>query len=259
VDPVDPVDEPAPDPSALTAAQRLAIALGTAPAPERMMAGMASPPRDWDSESAVLAARALARGRPTAWFEELYAAGERGETTVPWNRTAPAPQLVDWLPGLGDPAGRRAVVVGCGLGADAELLGAVGFATTAFDIAPTAVETARRRFPDSPVDYRVADLLDPPADWVRGFDVVVEIINAQALPLPLRPAATAAIAALVGPGGRLLVVENVRADGDPPSPRPPWAFTRAEITAFADHGLELLSLERTAIAPPRWRAELRRP
>lgn len=220
---------------------------------------MPTPPRDWDAESAVLAAGAIAGGRPTAWFEELYAAGERGETTVPWNRTAPAPQLVDWLPGLGEPAGRRAVVVGCGLGGDAEFVGAAGFVTTAFDIAPTAVATARRRFPGTLVDYRVADLLDVPAAWAGAFDVVVEIINVQALPVPLRAAATAAVASLLAPGGHLLVVENVREDGAPPSVDPPWAFTRREVTAFADHGLELLSLERAPAPAMRWRAQFRRP
>ncbi|MEQ3551066.1 methyltransferase domain-containing protein [Pseudonocardia nematodicida] len=214
--------------------------------------------KDWDAESAVLAARALAEGRPTGWFEELYAAGERGETTVPWNRTAPAPQLTDWVPTLGDPDGRRAVVVGCGLGGDAEFVAAAGFTTTAFDIAPTAVATARGRYPGSPVDYRVADLLDLPDEWARAFDVVVEIINVQALPVSLRPAATAAVAALVAPGGDLLVVENVRGDGDPPSSRPPWAFTRAEITAFAGHGLEPVSPARSSGLPVRWTAVFRR-
>jgi hypothetical protein len=46
---------------------------------------------DWDAESARLAARALADGRPTAWFEELYAAGAREEITMPG--TARVPRL----------------------------------------------------------------------------------------------------------------------------------------------------------------------
>jgi SAM-dependent methyltransferase len=216
---------------------------------------MADAPRDWQSESAVLAARALAEGRPTEWFEQLYAAGEQGATTMPWDRATATPQLVQWLAGLGPAAGRRAVVVGCGLGGDAEAVAAAGFATTAFDIAPTAVATARRRSPGSPVDYQVADLLAPPADWAGGFDVVVEIITVQALPVSLRAEATAAVAALVAPGGHLLVVENVRAEGSALPPEPPWAFTRSEITAFAGHGLELVALQQDEL---RWRAELTR-
>jgi len=123
---------------------------------------------DGDAESARLAARALADGRPTAWFEELYAAAAREEITMPWDRTRPSALLADWLTGSG--TGRSAVVVGCGLGADAEFVAAHGFATTAFDISATAVPTARQRYPTSPVDYRTADLFAPRDGW--AFDLV---------------------------------------------------------------------------------------
>jgi SAM-dependent methyltransferase len=210
--------------------------------------------RDWDTESARLAARALASGRPTAWFEELYAAGARDEITMPWDRTRPAPLLTDWLSGSGD--GRSAVVVGCGLGLDAEFVAARGFATTAFDISETAIRTALARYPTSPVRYRTADLLALPDGWT--FDLVVEIITVQALPVTLRAEAVAAVASLVAPGGTLLVVENVRAEGAPLSERPPWAFTRAEIASFADHGLDTVTIEQLDDGAPRWRAEFLR-
>ena len=206
--------------------------------------------REWDVESARLAARAVAAGRPTGWFEELYAAGAREEITMPWDRPYPSPLLVDWL---SDGEGRSAVVVGCGLGADAEFVAAHGFATTAFDISATAVRTARQRYPASPVDYRVADLFALPQRW--AFDLVVEIINLQALPVSLRAEAVAAVAGLVAPGGTLLVVENVRTRLL--SERPPWAFTRAEILSFADHGLATVAVERPGDGA-RWRAELSR-
>ena len=104
--------------------------------------------------------------------------------------------------------GRRALVVGAGLGFDAEHLAALGFATTAFDVAPTAVAMARERAPGSAVDYRVADLLDLPREWDGAFDLVVEIITVQALPEELRAPATAAIASTVAPGGTLFVVSG---------------------------------------------------
>lgn len=207
--------------------------------------------RDWDAESARLAARALAAGRPTAWFEELYAAGVREEITMPWDRAHPSSLLADWLP-AGD--GRSAVVVGCGLGADAEFVAAHGYVTTAFDVSATAVRTTPQRYPTSSVDYRTADLFALPDGW--AFDLVVEIINVQALPVALRAEAVAAVAGLVAPGGTLLVVENVRSG--PLSERPPWAFTRAEIASFADHGLDTVLVEQVDDGVPRWRAEFRR-
>ena len=100
---------------------------------------------------------------PTGWFEPLYAAAERGEREVPWDRDEPRDLLVEWASGRGlDGHGLGALVVGCGFGADAEYLSSLGFDVTAFDVAPTAVRGAQERHPGSSVDYVVADLLDPP-------------------------------------------------------------------------------------------------
>ena len=105
----------------------------------------------------------------TAWFEQLYAAAETGDAQVPWFRGGPNPFLEQWVRERApEGAGRRALVIGTALGDDAEMLAGLGYAVTAFDIAPTAIERARRRFPDSDVDYRVADLLDLPCRVARG-------------------------------------------------------------------------------------------
>ena len=148
-------------------------------------------------------------------------------------------------------------MVGCGLGADAEHLARLGFRTTAFDLAPTAIATARSRHPGSSVDYRVADLLDLPADWVRGFDLVVEIFTLQALPDPPRAQAGRAVAGLVAPGGVLLAVAFRRSDGEPADVRPPYSLTRADLAPLATDGLEVVAIEEAD--GPRWRAEYRRP
>jgi SAM-dependent methyltransferase len=200
---------------------------------------------------------------PTGWFEPLYRAAEAGEAVVPWDDGAPSPLLVEWSAARGlRGAGRRALVVGCGLGDDAEHVAALGFDTVAFDIAPTAIAGARRRFPDSRVAYLVADLLDPPAAWRRAFDLVVEHITVQALPDPPRPAAIAAVSGFVAPGGTLLVISGARA-ADERVDGPPWPLTRAEVESFATGGVEAVAIEeRTAEDRPWsrwWRAELRRP
>ena len=86
-----------------------------------------------------LAAAALAAGEPTSWFEPLYAAAGRGEVSVPWAARAPNPHLLDWLDGSPvEVSGRKVLVVGCGLGDDAEAVAARGGIVTAFDIAPSA-------------------------------------------------------------------------------------------------------------------------
>jgi SAM-dependent methyltransferase len=152
--------------------------------------------------------------------------------------------------------GRRALVVGCGLGRDAEFVAGLGFATTAFDISDTAVRVARERHHGSPVDYRVADLLDLPGEWRGAFDLVVESNNVQALPRAWRARATAAVGSLVAPGGTLLVLAAAAtAWGDE---GPPWPLTRDEVSAFAGDGLSEVSVEEIPAADDplvvRWRA-----
>ena len=208
-----------------------------------------------------LAGESVAAGDPTGWFERLYAAAERDDVTVPWDRGAPYAPVEEWVrerSPAGD--GRRAVVVGCGHGFDAELVAGTGFDTVAFDVAPSAVAAARRLHPDSPVDYQVADLFDLPAEWWGVFDLVVECRTVQSLPVSLRARATSSVAGLVRPGGTLLVVaaardESATADG------PPWPLSRAEVEAFADHGLQPVRIEDLRDPDPavrRWRAEFRR-
>jgi SAM-dependent methyltransferase len=198
---------------------------------------------------------------PTSWFEPLYAAAEAGDAVVPWDRGGPSPLLVEWTDRRAlHGHGRRAVVVGCGLGDDAEHVAGLGFRTVAFDIAPTAIRGARRRFPDSRVEYLVADLLDPPADWHRAFDLVVESITVQALPDPPRAAAIANVASLVAPGGTLLVLAAAREQHEPAN-GPPWPLTRAEVEAFATGGVTAARIEDLRNMPDpwerRWRAEFR--
>ncbi|MFJ1759460.1 class I SAM-dependent methyltransferase [Amycolatopsis sp. NPDC088138] len=187
----------------------------------------------------VLARASLAEGNPTGWFDQLYTAASRGEATVPWTRGKPNAALAGWLrPG----EGRRALVVGSALGDDAELLASAGWAVTAFDVAPAAVEAARARFPETGVDYVVADLLNPPGEWHQAFDLVVEIINIQAMPRDFRAAAITALAGFLAPGGTALVSE-VAEENVAPEPGPPWPFSRAEIESVAQGGVRLLSLE----------------
>jgi SAM-dependent methyltransferase len=212
--------------------------------------------RDWDLRADELSAAAIAEGRPTTWFDELYAEGVAGSVGMPWDRSDPQAELAAWWQQHGtDLARGRAVVVGCGLGADAEFLAREGFATTAFDVAPTAIEEARRRHPGSPVDYRVESLLDLPADLVGAFGLVVEIFTLQALPDPPRTQAAAAVASLLAPGGTLLLVA-FRAEDGGATHGPPFALTRDDLAAAAGDGVELRTTEE--LPGPRWRAEYRR-
>jgi SAM-dependent methyltransferase len=217
----------------------------------------------WENEGERLAAESFASGDPTGWFDELYAAGESGRVSMPWNRAEPHPLLVEWAEKrelVGE--GRRAVVVGCGLGADAEYIAGRGFDTVGFDVSETAVRIARQRHRGSSVRYVAANLLDPPPEWLRAFDLVVEIITVQALPDPPRRQAITNVSRLVGREGTLLVIAAVADGTHPPDANPPWPLRRDEIEAFATDGLDIAQIERVPLSEEptkeRWRAEFRR-
>lgn len=195
------------------------------------------------------------------FFDGLYVAAGGGGDPLPWDRGgAPQQLLADWaaersLAG----AGQRAVVVGCGLGGDAEFLARLGFAVVAFDFSPPAIEAARALNPVSAVDYEVADLLALPPGWVGGYDLVVESLTVQSLPRSIRPRVTAAVRSLAAPGGTVLVISSQQGVREESSIGP-WPLSRADLDAFARDGLELVRLEQPPGPDglPRWRAEFRR-
>lgn len=213
--------------------------------------------RDWDERADELSAEAIGSGEPTAWFDRLYAEGAAGDVSLPWDRTEPQVLLREWVEREGiDGTGKRAIVVGCGLGADAAYLAGLGFATTGFDISETAVALATERTAGTGVDLQAADLLDLPVAWLGAFDLVVEIFTVQALPDPPRAEAIEAVAGLVAPSGTLLAIA-FRYDGSEPADvGPPFPLTRETMEALATDGLELTRLEE--LPEPRWRAEYRR-
>jgi len=178
------------------------------------------------------------RDETVQFFESFYAGAGDDYSQIPWARLSPGPPLIDWLDAEPPAAGTVALVVGCGLGDDAEELARRGCVVEAFDVSRTAIETARRRFPDSTVSYRVADLFELPSDWRGRFALIVEVQTIQSLPPNDHRAAIAAISDCLAPGGRMFVRTALRREEVPAVSRP-WPLTLAELHGFEDEGLEL--------------------
>ena len=193
------------------------------------------------SRARALARESIRRGDAVGWFERLYVEASRGNAMVPWADLVANPLVVEWLDREA-PLPGRALDVGTGLGDTAEDLARRGFAVVAFDVSPTAIAGARRRFPASAVDYRVADVFRLAADFEAAFDLVVECYTLQVLPADVRAEAVAAIRRTVAPGGTLLIVARGREPGEPEG-QMPWPLTRGELERVAGGDVRLTSFE----------------
>lgn len=184
-----------------------------------------------------------AKNDAVGWFDALYAEAAGDTSRIPWADLKPNRNFMAWLaenPLNG--AGKKAVVVGCGLGDDAEELVKRGFSVTAFDVSPTAINWAKKISPNSKVAYLVQDLFDLLKDWHEAFDFVLEIYTIQALPVEIRAEVIEKISSLLKTGGKLLVICRGR-DEEEPLQTLPFPLSAKELETFEKTGLTQISLE----------------
>ncbi|WP_028583692.1 class I SAM-dependent methyltransferase [Desulfogranum mediterraneum] len=183
-----------------------------------------------------LAKRYADKGDPDGWFDEFYTRAGGDVSKIYWADLKPNPLLLAWIQAHPSSAECSALTIGCGLGDDAEALSEQGYQVTAFDISRSAIGMCRQRYPDSRVDYQVVDLFSPPRDWYGSFDLVYECNTIQILSGENRVRAVKAIAALLAPGGSLLVSCRSR-EGDDQADGFPVPLDRQEINGFRAEGL----------------------
>ena len=178
------------------------------------------------------------RGDALGWFEALYEEAAGDNERIPWADLEPNKFLVRFAEKTNLRGnGRKALVVGCGLGDDARFLHDLGFRVMAFDISPTAIEWARRLHKDTDIEFFVADLFDPPKEWFGAFEFVLEVYTIQPLPLEMRSQVIDAIANFVKLNGTLLVVTRGREDDEIPTELP-WALSRKDLSRFEENGFK---------------------
>jgi len=183
------------------------------------------------------------RDKPTGWFDRIYTDAQGDYSAVFWADLEPGPYLLKWLQsGVLMPSGRKAIVIGCGVGDDAEALSETGYEVTAFDISPEAIRLCKKRYPDTTVNYLVADLFDYPPQWAESFALVYECNTIQVLPGKYRRQARNAIISLLAPQGYLLVSCRSRLQGEQEDDIP-LPLDKEEIDGFIRCGLSEASFE----------------
>ena len=171
---------------------------------------------------------------PTGWFDSIYKSANGDHTKVFWADLEPSPYLVSWLEKNPiDKPSKRACVIGCGVGDDAEALSEFGFEVTAFDISVTAIELCKNRYKDTKVNYVVADLFDYPKEWFEKFNVVYECNTIQVLPGDYRIKARIAMSSLICKDGYILVSCRSRNEGDKENTIP-LPLTKCEMDEFVN-------------------------
>ena len=171
---------------------------------------------------------------PTGWFDSIYKSANGDHTKVFWADLEPSPYLVSWLEKNPiDKPSKRACVIGCGVGDDAEALSKFGFEVTAFDISVTAIELCKNRYKDTKVNYVVADLFDYPKEWSKSFDVVYECNTIQVLPGDYRIKARIAMSSLICKDGYILVSCRSRNESEKENAIP-LPLTKGEMDEFVN-------------------------
>jgi hypothetical protein len=184
------------------------------------------------------------RDDPMGWFDSIYTDAEGDHTAVFWADLEPNPYLVSWLEENRsfEHKGRKAIVVGCGVGDDAETLSEAEYEVTAFDISPEAIRLCKKRYPNTTVNYLVADLFNYPPEWAESFELVYECNTIQVLPGKYRIQARDAMISLLAPQGYLLVSCRSRLKGEQEDDIP-LPLDKEEIDGFVRCGLSEESFE----------------
>ena len=190
-----------------------------------------------------IAAKFIQQNDPTGWFEELYSQAKGNSQEIPWADLTVNPNLAQWLDAnhiQGDE--QTALVIGSGLGDDAEALSKIGFEVTGLDIAPSAIAWSQKRFPTSKVKYVVADALKFEKTWENKFNFILESYTLQSVPNYIRQQIMKNITKYLRPLGTLLVICRGREITEEVNDLP-YPLTKEELILFENLGLNKITFE----------------
>lgn len=184
------------------------------------------------------------------FFESVYENADHDDlSAIPWATLAPNVYLEKHLNVEGTVVGKKALVIGCGLGDDALILEKHGYEVEAIDISPSAIALAKKRHPQSKINFHVGDIYNMPESSIGKYDFVYEGLTIQSLPPEDREKLVGIIVSLVATGGELLVYAHTQDDADSYG-GPPWPLYDDEFKLFEKEGLEKVYAEKEDESKP---------
>ena len=183
------------------------------------------------------------------FFETVYQNANDDLSSIPWATMSANVHLLEYLEETEAVKGKRALVIGCGLGDDAVVLAKKGYETDAIDISSTAITMAKERFGESGVHFSVQDIFSLPKDFKEAYDFVYEGLTIQSLSREQRELVVDIISGLVAKGGKLFVYAHGQEDEDDYG-GPPWPLYSHEFDLFLSKGFKSVYSKQEAEKKP---------
>lgn len=173
------------------------------------------------------------------FFESIYKNADKDKLSdIPWATLSPNKHLLKYLNEKDDMTYGEALVIGCGLGDDAEALSQMGYTVDAIDISPTAIAMAKERFSGNDIDFRVEDIFKLPSFMLGKYDFVFESRTIQSLDPKYKNELTKSISTLLARNGELLLHTNIQNDNENLG-GPPWPLYRNDLLMFEEYDLTI--------------------
>lgn len=172
-------------------------------------------------------------------WEQRYRIGD-----TPWEKGGPSPPLLEWLGRHGAMHG-DVLVPGCGSGQDVRAIAGASPATevVGLDVAPSAIDQARRFSLAGKETYQLADIFNLPVELRNRFTWVFEHTCFCAIEPRQRPDYVRGVFQALQPEGVLLAIFflNPWDPGEAPEAGgPPFAVTREELDGLFGAHFDLL-------------------
>jgi len=174
------------------------------------------------------------------FFNGIYKNANESYSNIPWATLDGNIYLKEYLENEKQTTNKKALVIGCGLGDDANLLFLHGYIVDAIDISQNAINLAKKRFPNTDINFMVQDIFNLPDFMKNNYDFIYEGLTIQSINPKFREEIIKTISNLNNTNGKLLVYTNIQNDNTSLG-GPPWPLYKSELELFNVNRYETIS------------------